>query len=36
MEKPVNFAKALRGLGKEIWKNTDVDAHIQEERSSWE
>jgi bifunctional DNA-binding transcriptional regulator/antitoxin component of YhaV-PrlF toxin-antitoxin module len=36
MEKPENFAKALRGLGKEIWKNVDVKAYVQEERSTWE
>ncbi len=36
MEKPENFAKALRGLGKEIWKDIDVKAYVQEERSTWE
>ncbi len=35
-EKPQDFAKALRGLGKELWKGTDVDKYIQEERNSWE
>jgi len=35
MEKPENFAKALRGLGKETWEGTDVNAYVQEERSSW-
>lgn len=36
MEKPQNFAKALRGLGKEIWKGTDTDAYVQGERDSWQ
>ena len=36
MEKPQNFAKVLRGLGKEIWKNIDANAYVQEERNSWE
>jgi len=35
MEKPENFAKALRGLGKEIWKNVDANSYVQEERSTW-
>ena len=34
MEKPQNFAKALRGLGKEIWKGTDTDNYVQGERAS--
>jgi bifunctional DNA-binding transcriptional regulator/antitoxin component of YhaV-PrlF toxin-antitoxin module len=32
MEKPLDFSKALRGLGKETWKNVDVEKYIQEER----
>lgn len=36
MEKPENFAKAMKGLGKEIWKGTDVNKYIEEERKSWE
>ena len=35
MVKPENFAKALRGLGKDMWKDVDVKEHIQEERNSW-
>lgn len=35
MEKPQNFSKALRGLGKELWSNTDIDKYIQEDRNSW-
>jgi len=26
----------LRGLGKEIWQNSDVDSYIQNERASWD
>ncbi|MDQ2085731.1 AbrB/MazE/SpoVT family DNA-binding domain-containing protein [Herbivorax sp. ANBcel31] len=33
--KPENFAKELKGLGKEIWKQTDSISYVQEERSSW-
>jgi bifunctional DNA-binding transcriptional regulator/antitoxin component of YhaV-PrlF toxin-antitoxin module len=36
MEKPENFAKALRGLGKEIWKDVDAKTFEQEERKTWE
>lgn len=35
MEKPQDFSKALRGLGKELWSNIDIDKYIQEERNSW-
>ncbi len=35
MEKPENFSKSLRVLGKEMWKGTDADKYIQEERESW-
>ncbi len=35
MEKPENFAKCLRGLGKELWQGTDVNMFVQEERNSW-
>ncbi|MFQ6055788.1 MAG: AbrB/MazE/SpoVT family DNA-binding domain-containing protein [Methanosarcinales archaeon] len=27
--------KDLKGLGKEIWKDIDVDKYIEEERESW-
>ncbi len=27
--------KNLKGLGKEIWKNIDIDEYIKEERESW-
>ena len=36
MEKPDSFAKAMRGLGKELWNNIDTDEYIKEERESWE
>ena len=36
MKKPDSFAKALRGLGKELWEKTDVDKYIERERKSWE
>lgn len=36
MEKPDNFAKAMKGLGKELWHGTDVNTYIEEERQSWE
>ncbi|HOT91166.1 MAG TPA: hypothetical protein PLJ78_17720 [Anaerolineae bacterium] len=26
----------LRGLGKDIWQNMDVDAYINQERDSWD
>lgn len=35
MEKPKDFAKAMKGLGKEVWNKTDVDKYIEEERKSW-
>ena len=35
MEKPENFAKSLRGLGKELWQGTDANMFVQEERNSW-
>jgi len=28
--------KELRGLGKEIWQNMDVEKYIEEERNSWD
>ena len=26
----------LRGLGKDIWQNRDIDSYIQNERALWE
>lgn len=36
MEKPDDFAKAMKGLGKEIWNETDTHKYIEEERQSWD
>lgn len=36
MEKPDSFAKVMRGLGKELWNNIDINEYIKEERESWE
>lgn len=36
MEKPDNFAKAMKGLGKEVWDEVDTDEYVQEERQSWD
>ena len=36
MEKPKDFAKAMKGLGKEVSNKTDVDKYIEEERKSWD
>lgn len=30
----LDFRKAA-GLGKEVWKNIDVDAYLQKERDEW-
>lgn len=35
-ERPVDFAKALRGLGKELWNDIDGNTYVQEERHAWE
>lgn len=29
MEKPDNFAKTLKGLGKEMWSEVDTNAYIK-------
>ena len=26
----------LQGLGKEIWRNTDADKHVEKERRGWD
>lgn len=36
MEKPNNFAKAMKGLGKEVWGQIDANEYVKEERESWE
>ncbi|MBI2448142.1 AbrB/MazE/SpoVT family DNA-binding domain-containing protein [Candidatus Microgenomates bacterium] len=30
-----NWAKYMRGLGREAWENMDVDQYIKKERESW-
>lgn len=32
MEKPDSFAKALRGLGKEVWDKVNVEEYVERER----
>lgn len=34
--KPKNVASALRGLGKHIWKNVDIDTYIKNLREEWD
>jgi len=34
VKKPLSL-KNLKGLGKEIWKDTDIDEYINKERESW-
>ncbi len=34
MEKPKDFVQALKGLGKELWENTND--YVKKERDSWE
>ncbi len=34
IKKPSSL-KNLKGLGKEIWKDIDVDEYIKNERESW-
>jgi hypothetical protein len=34
--RPRRSIMELRGLGKEIWQDVDVDEYIKEERSSWD
>lgn len=36
MEKPDNFTKTMKGLGKEVWTEIDPDKYIEGERKSWE
>jgi bifunctional DNA-binding transcriptional regulator/antitoxin component of YhaV-PrlF toxin-antitoxin module len=36
MEKPDSFAKAMKGLGKEVWQDIDINEYVKEERKSWE
>jgi len=34
VKKPLSL-KNLKGLGKEIWKDVDVEEYIKKERESW-
>ena len=34
--KSTNYLTELKGLGKEIWQNGNIDSYIQNERGSWE
>jgi len=34
LKKPLSI-KALRGLGRDIWKGIDVEEYINKERESW-
>jgi hypothetical protein len=36
IKKPESFSKALRGLGKEMWKSADGIEYLKQERDSWE
>ncbi len=33
---PKSWAKYTRGLGKDIWRNVDIDTYIQNLRKEWE
>ncbi len=34
LKKPLSL-RALKGLGKEIWKDVDIEEYIKRERESW-
>ncbi len=34
--KPLHSILELEGLGKETWKDVDIDQYIEQERSSWD
>lgn len=36
IKKPESFTKALRGLGKEMWKSVGGTDYINQERKTWE
>lgn len=36
IRKPESFTKALRGLGKEMWKSVGGTEYINQERKTWE
>ena len=33
---PSNYARALRGLHREVWDGIDTDEHLRQERDAWE
>lgn len=33
--RPRSYAKRLRGLHKEVWRNVDAAAYVREERKGW-
>ena len=35
MPKPKRSIMELKGLGKEIWQDIDVQAYVNQERDSW-
>ena len=35
VEEPISLL-ALRGLGKEVWKDVDASEHVRRERRSWD
>jgi antitoxin ChpS len=34
--KPKNYAKCLRGLHRDVWKDTETGGYVEGERNSWE
>ncbi|MCL6613883.1 MAG: AbrB/MazE/SpoVT family DNA-binding domain-containing protein [Firmicutes bacterium] len=36
LKRPADFTAALRGLYKEIWRGTDPETYVAEERAAWE
>lgn len=36
IRKPESFTKALRGLGKEMWKSVGGTDYINQERKTWQ
>jgi len=35
LQKPLSL-KSLKGLGKEIWKDVDIEEYINRERNNWQ
>ncbi len=34
--KPKSYTNYMQGLGKDIWRNINVDKYLDKERKSWE